>query len=80
MDVRKVSEAEAQREAERDGAAPLGLVCPRCGCRDFRDDPGPTIRRTWRTLRTQKLPGKIRRYKRCRHCGRRITTIETIER
>ena len=42
-----------------------GLVCPSCGCRHFRciyTRPG------W--------PGRIYRRKECRHCGRRVTTVE----
>lgn len=42
-----------------------GLVCRRCGCRDFR------------VVKTRKLrPNWITRRRQCRHCGRRITTQE----
>jgi hypothetical protein len=44
-----------------------GLVCPGCGCRDFR------------VVYTRPKPdGKILRRRRCRHCGRRITTFERV--
>jgi transcriptional regulator NrdR family protein len=44
---------------------PVGIRCPRCGCQDLR---------TTHTRRVRE--GMIRRYKECRHCGRRITTHE----
>lgn len=45
-----------------------GLVCPSCGCRHF-----PVVY-------TRHLPdGRILRRRRCRLCGRRITTIEEIK-
>jgi transcriptional regulator NrdR family protein len=44
-----------------------GLSCQTCGCRDFE------------TTNTVRLPNGIRRYKVCRHCGRGVTTRETIE-
>ncbi len=43
-----------------------GIACPRCGCRDLR------VRNTRRTDHA------IRRYRVCRHCGRTITTSETL--
>jgi DNA-directed RNA polymerase subunit RPC12/RpoP len=44
---------------------PRGIRCPRCQCRDLR------------TTHTRPLPGGlIRRYKRCRHCSQRLTTVE----
>jgi len=47
------------------GPAPLGLECPRCGCRHFY------------TTHTEPLrDGRIRRRKVCRHCDRRIVTYE----
>lgn len=45
---------------------PAGIVCPRCGCADLR---------AYCTRRLRK--NRIRRYRTCRHCGKRITTIET---
>ena len=48
------------------GAAPgAGLECAGCGCRHFRvvyTRPG--------------RQGSIRRRRECRHCGRRLTTVE----
>lgn len=44
-----------------------GLSCPRCGCGDLR------------TTHTIRLPGRIKRRKVCRHCGRVITTRERVE-
>ena len=43
---------------------PVGLVCPRCNCVDLR------------VLNTRYTPGRIVRYRQCRHCGRRVTTYE----
>ena len=44
---------------------PRGLICPRCGCRQFY------------TTHTEPMRnGVIRRRKTCRHCGRRIVTYE----
>ena len=42
----------------------LGLVCPRCGCADLP------------VLNTRYQSGRIKRYRQCRHCGRRVTTYE----
>lgn len=41
-----------------------GIRCPRCGCCDLR------------TTHTIRQPGSVKRYRRCRHCGRRVTTYE----
>jgi transcriptional regulator NrdR family protein len=41
-----------------------GLECPECGCRHFHVD------------NTRKVSRMIIRYRRCRHCGRRMTTCE----
>lgn len=41
-----------------------GLQCRVCGCRDVR------------TLKTERIPGGIRRRKSCRHCGFRFSTVE----
>jgi transcriptional regulator NrdR family protein len=44
---------------------PNGIRCPHCGCCHFY------------TTHTEPLrDGRIRRRKRCRHCGRRIVTYE----
>lgn len=43
-----------------------GLECPGCGCKHFE------------VLNTKHLPSRIYRYRRCRNCGRRVTTSEKI--
>ncbi|MBX3384597.1 MAG: transposase [Phycisphaeraceae bacterium] len=44
---------------------PKGLVCPKCGCQHFE------------VLSTRGAPsGAVRRRRQCRHCGRRVTTVE----
>ncbi|HUX16268.1 MAG TPA: hypothetical protein VMW52_07325 [Phycisphaerae bacterium] len=48
-----------------DDEAPAGgLECPKCGCRHLyvRD--------------TDRLAGRVRRYRVCRHCGHVVTTEE----
>lgn len=45
---------------------PVGIECPRCGCRHFE------------VLKTFRYPKGIRRRKECRHCGRRVNTYETL--
>lgn len=42
----------------------VGIECPKCGCRHL------FVTNTIRLLR------KIRRYRQCRNCGRRFSTIE----
>ena len=63
--------AKAKRQRTEDPPAGRrgrrGLKCPRCGCRMFR------------TATTVPLAGQVRRYRVCRHCGRRIRTRETID-
>ena len=42
-----------------------GLICPRCGCGHFR------------VIYTRPAArGRIVRRRECRHCGRRLTTME----
>mgnify|MGYP006977227912 CR=1 FL=1 len=43
-----------------------GLLCPRCGCRDLR------------ATKTMHVKSGIRRYRKCRHCGRNVTTLELL--
>jgi transcriptional regulator NrdR family protein len=43
-----------------------GLVCRNCGCRHFVVDS------------TRKGKNQIIRYRHCRHCGKRYTTIEKL--
>lgn len=44
-----------------------GIVCPRCGCTDFRV---VYTRASW--------GNRIVRRRECRHCGRRVTTTERL--
>lgn len=53
-----------ERQPQPPAAQPRGLVCPRCACADLR------------VLNTRYAPGRIVRYRQCRHCGRRVTTYE----
>lgn len=41
-----------------------GIVCPVCHCRHFR------------VLYTRKVRRGIKRRRECRHCGKRLSTIE----
>jgi DNA-directed RNA polymerase subunit RPC12/RpoP len=43
-----------------------GIRCPRCGCRD--------LRRAY----TRQVPGAARRARDCRHCGKRVITLERV--
>jgi len=55
---------------ERKGWSPendeRGLECRQCGCRHFFVD------------HTRKVNHMIVRYRRCRHCGQRMTTCERV--
>lgn len=42
-----------------------GIVCPKCGCQHF-----------WVVYTRASWGGRIVRRRECRHCGRRVTTIE----
>lgn len=44
---------------------PAGLRCPKCGCCHF-----------WTTHTEPLRNGRIRRRKECRHCGRKVVTLE----
>lgn len=64
------NEVEAMREQQRKKNKDderHGLRCPVCGCRDFLTD------------HTVPIPGAVRRYKWCRHCGKKIRTKESVE-
>jgi len=56
------------KKEDAGGAKPaeqVGLECRGCGCRHFD------------TVETRKVTGgRVRRRRECRHCGKRITTIE----
>lgn len=55
----------ATNEPPTEAPADLGLRCPDCNCADLR------------VAYVQHLPrGTTRRVRHCRHCHRRITTIE----
>ena len=43
------------------------LICPECGCRDFR------------TYRTSQGVAATFRYKQCRHCGHKLLTQQPPE-
>lgn len=45
---------------------PLGLVCPKCGCRHFE------------TTHTERRRNAILRRKTCRHCGRKVVSTELL--
>jgi len=53
-----------------------GIECPRCGCKDLRDDRGLPA---WEVIKTMKGNGHIRRRRRCRHCGKYVYTREKLE-
>ena len=55
----------ATERRAKDEAEPKGLECVRCGCADFRVTDTEPLR-----------DNKIRRRRRCRHCGHKIVTIE----
>jgi transcriptional regulator NrdR family protein len=54
--------------ADQEQQPKLGLECPRCGCNHFETDDEKQI-----------AGGRIRRYRACRNCGRRLVTIEIEE-
>ena len=41
-----------------------GLVCPACECRHFY------------TIKVRHVGASVERRRECRHCGKRITTVE----
>lgn len=51
-------------KAKQDLTEQRGLCCPRCGCRHLP------------VLYTRPRTNHILRVRRCRHCGRRVTTRE----
>jgi len=59
---------EAMRKLALAAEGQAAQACPDCGCRDFR------VSNRWITK-----AGKIRRLKKCRHCGRPVHTSETTE-
>ncbi len=59
-----MSEDREEFKLQGQGADELGIECPRCGCRHFE------VTHVWRH------PDEIKRRKKCRNCGRPVTTIE----
>ena len=60
-----MAELSGQRKAWSPDPATVGLTCRHCGCRHFY------------VVYTRRAPGaKLVRRRECRHCGRRMTTIE----
>jgi hypothetical protein len=56
-----------RKKEARDGApAAVGLACRACGCRHLE------------VVYTRPHPGGILRRRQCRHCGRRLTTVERL--
>jgi transcription elongation factor Elf1 len=55
----------AQAPPPRPEASDRGIECPRCGCRHFEVVYTRPVR-----------GGRVQRRRQCRHCGRRITTVE----
>lgn len=56
-----------QHEPPIGGAERRGIECPKCGCRHFL------------VIYTRRAAGgKLIRRRECRHCGRRVTTSESL--
>jgi DNA-directed RNA polymerase subunit RPC12/RpoP len=58
--------------AESAKKQPTGIRCPRCWCKHWykgRLDVRNNV----------NLPGRVRRYRVCRHCGYERVTIELLE-
>ena len=51
-------------EGQASAGNAIGIKCPRCGCADLR------------VGRTQRMIGKLKRYRYCRHCGASVPTFE----
>ena len=61
-------------------APPPGIVCPRCGCRHMIDPAADSpADRPWRTTKTERHNGYVRRRRECRNCGWTVYTREAIE-
>lgn len=56
-----------------------GLACPDCGCSHLVDE-NANYRRALDVLNSRDGVGSVRRTRICRHCGRRIVTVEKIVR
>jgi DNA-directed RNA polymerase subunit RPC12/RpoP len=57
--------SETPNPAAAAAPEPRGIACPVCGCKHFRVTNTELLAR-----------GRVRRRKRCRHCGRKIVTLE----
>jgi len=59
-----------------------GIRCPRCGCRDMRDEDSGlpvSVAPKWKVTKVEKGRGYIRRRRVCRNCGGVVFTKEKIE-
>jgi hypothetical protein len=61
-----------------------GIHCPRCHCRDLRDESGrpaglSRTRDAWAVTKVEAKRGYIRRRRTCRNCGHVVFTREQIE-
>lgn len=65
MDRPRKSLAQMAEEAQRESTSGK-IVCPHCGCVDFR------------TTNTKVVDGFRKRLRRCRHCGYPVNTIEFV--
>lgn len=65
MDRPRKSLAQMAEEAQRESTSGK-IICPHCGCVDFR------------TTNTKVVDGFRKRLRRCRHCGYPVNTIEFV--
>jgi len=83
---RKTAKKPAKKTARERKAAPQspppaacpkppGIVCPRCGCADLRENPTEA----WFITHTRPQHGFIRRRRVCRYCGHPVHTREKVE-
>ncbi len=61
-----MSETKPPEQTETDVPIEKGLECPKCGCKHFE------------VVYNVRQVKRIVRRKQCRHCGRRVTTVEKI--
>ncbi len=66
MDIPSEAMEDMAAETRRlQAAAQRGIECPQCGCRDMRVET------------TRRSDNMVVRYRVCRHCGQRKSTIES---
>lgn len=53
-------------ESDPKEAEAASIECSRCGCAH------------WFVLRVEHKPSRIVRRRECRHCGKRVTTVERV--